>query len=327
MRRTGLAAAALVLGACLAPGGVAAGESEAARPMSAEVARPLSVSEVAPGVFVHAAPVALADADNGGDIANLGFVVGADGVAVVDTGGTPAVGTRLRAAIAEHTDRPVLAVINTHMHPDHTFGNVAFRGSGPGGTDPAFIGHAALAPALAARAGHYAAITREAVGADLAGPEAIIVPDRPVEGTLALDLGGRVLELTAWPTAHTNNDLTVFDRRSGTLFAGDLVFMQHLPVVDGSITGWLDVATALAAIPATRVVPGHGPATASWPEALEAQQHYLNDIAATVRAAIAAGVPLAQAVGEAGPPGGIWSLVDTFHGRNLTAAYAELEWE
>ncbi|UOM35450.1 quinoprotein relay system zinc metallohydrolase 2 [Acuticoccus sp. I52.16.1] len=287
----------------------------------------LTTVEIAPGVYVHEGAEALAAPDNRGDIANLGFVVGAEGVAVIDTGGSVAIGRALLAAIREVTALPVLAVINTHMHPDHTFGNAAFRGAGPQGADPAFFAHAKLGRALAVRAGHYRASTSLAMGDAGAGPEEIVLPDRDVAEGGEIDLGGRVLRLTAWPTAHTDNDLTVLDLATGTLFAGDLVFVHHLPVVDGSIAGWLAVHPRLAELSATRVVPGHGPAAVPWPAALAPQRRYLEGVAAEVRRAIAEGTPLARAVADAPEPAAGWVLVDAFHRRNVTAAYAELEWE
>jgi len=137
-----------------------------------------------------------------------------------------------------------------------------------------------------------------------------------------------VLELRAWPTAHTDNDLTVYDRRSRTLFASDLLFVQHLPVVDGNLRGWLRVMPQLAAIAAARVVPGHGPVRADWPGAMQPQQAYLEALLRETRAALKARKTLAEAVDNVGTAAASgWQLVERFHRRNVTAAFAELEWE
>jgi quinoprotein relay system zinc metallohydrolase 2 len=274
----------------------------------------------APGVYVHYGQQAEMSRTNFGDVANLGFVVGAQCVAVVDTGGTYAVGRALRQAIRRITRVPVCYVINTHVHPDHVFGNAAFIGD-----HPEFIGHARLADAMRTHGPNYLNALRRDLG-DVAQLSEVVMPTRAVVTTEELDLGGRVLSLRAWPTAHTDNDLTVFDLESRTLWAGDLVFVGHVPVLDGNLRGFIAALEAIKAIRADVAIPGHGRAL-SWPDAIAPEQRYLNKLLVDVRAAIKAKRTLSQTLETTDGGGEQWLLFDQFHRRNITAAYAELEWD
>jgi quinoprotein relay system zinc metallohydrolase 2 len=286
--------------------------------------KPLPVTEVASGVFVFQGQHQLMSEANRGAIANVGFIVGNRAVAVIDTGGSVAQGRALLAAIRKVTALPVAYVINTHMHPDHMFGNAAFQPE----KGVRFVGHHKLAAALAARQAQYLAANARLIGAELIAEVKIVPPDLAVEKTLELDLGGRVLEVRAWPVAHTDNDGTVLDRQSGTLFAGDLVFIGHLPVIDGRLTGWLAAMDELAKLPAARVVPGHGPPVAPLATALADQRRYLERLAGDLRAIIKRGGDLSEAAATAGrSEQGRWSLFDEYNARNATAGFAELEWE
>lgn len=281
----------------------------------------LPMQEVAPGIFVYAAPYALAGRRNDGAIANVGFVIGRDAVAVIDTGGSLRAGQRLLAALRQRTALPVRYVVNTHVHPDHVLGNAAFAGEGT-----TFVGHHALPEALAARAQDYLKANADLVGPDFAGTR-IVPPTLLVSTSLDLDLGGRALHLEAWPTAHTNSDLTVRDRETDTWFLGDLLFVGHVPALDGRLSGWIGVLRRLRAEPAARVVPGHGPASVAWPGAAGPIDHYLAVLEAQVRSMVRDGVPIDRAGDAARTEAQHWSLFDDFNARNATTAYQELEWE
>ncbi|RFC62591.1 quinoprotein relay system zinc metallohydrolase 2 [Fulvimarina endophytica] len=293
-------------------------------PAQAEDGKPF-FTQIAPGVYVHHGLVEETTPDNRGDIANLGFIVGDESVAVIDSGGSVSVGEAALAALRRITDKPIAYLIDTHMHPDHVFGNQVFKAEGA-----TIIGHERLAPALAARAESYAMSMAEQLGDEEIARVTITGPSEgvPVGEEKVIDLGGREIVLRAWETAHTDNDLTVFDRKTRTLFAGDLLFMEHIPVLDGSLLGWLGQTEALRAVDAERVVPGHGPVEAPWPGAIEPQTAYLEALARDVRAAIARGDRLQDTAETAGAKeAASFALADDYRRRNATSAFAELEWE
>jgi quinoprotein relay system zinc metallohydrolase 2 len=303
----------LIAGAALGASGLAANAAEPA---------PLTVIEIAAGIFVHNGVHEEASAANEDAIANIGFIIGDDAVAVIDPGGSFQEGSALRAAVRERTGRPIRYVILTHVHPDHIFGAAAFRDD-----HPDFIGHAKLPGALAQRGDYYLRRLQGALGDEARGTE-IVPPTVLVAGRLDLDLGNRHLILRAHRPAHTDNDLTIFDEKTRTFWLADLLFVERIPVIDGSLVGWLEQLDELTTMPADRAVPGHGPVSVAWPAAAEPERRYLATVAQETRAAIKAGIGIANAYRQvANSERGHWLLFDEYHPRNVTASYKELEWE
>jgi quinoprotein relay system zinc metallohydrolase 2 len=285
-------------------------------------ATPLAMTEVAPGIYVHAGVPEQASPGNDDAIANIGFIIGDDAVMVIDPGGSAIEGEELHAAIRAVTSRPIRYVVLTHVHPDHIFGAVAFRAD-----HPLFIGHARLPGALAQRGDYYVKTLNRDLGVPAAGSE-IVAPTHLVAAREAIDLGNRMVDIRAHGPAHTDNDLTLFDRRTATLWLSDLLFVERIPVIDGSILGWIKELEAMTQVAAQRAVPGHGPAVVDWPAAAEPELRYLNAVLVGTRTAIRGDIDIAEAPRNVAlEERGNWLLFDDYHARNVTAAYKELEWE
>lgn len=284
----------------------------------------IDMQEVRPGVWVHQGRHLPMDHPQGDDIANIGFVVGQQCIAVIDSGGSVAMGHALLQAIRQVSDKPICHVINTHIHFDHLLGNAAFADG-----KTRFVGHARLAPAVE----HNRRFFHEQFPqwlANLPENEAVIGPDLTVEDQLRLDLGGRSLLLLALPEAHTDSDLVVIDEHTATLWAGDLIVRQRLPVLTGSLRGWLQVMDTLRALqpqPAV-IIPGHGAVAHSMDEALAAQQRYLHQLLTATRQAIRAGQFVNELVEHTSADNpDQWLLFSEQHPANVSRAWRELEWE
>jgi quinoprotein relay system zinc metallohydrolase 2 len=287
----------------------------------ARAASTAALREIAPGVHVRRGVDEEATAGNADAIANAGFIVGAQSVLVSDPGGSLADGAQLRAAIRARTSLPIRHVVMSHAHPDHVFGAGAFLAD-----QPAFVGHARLAAALATRGEYYRERLEAVLGPGAAGPP--VLPTLEVADRLEIDLGGRVVRLTAHPLAHTDNDLTLLDTASGTLFCGDLLFVGRVPALDGSVLGWLQVLDALKAAGATQAVPGHGPERVDWPAGAADLERYLRTLVLETRVAVRDNIGIEAAVARVGAgERSRWTLFEDYHGRNVTQAYKELEWE
>lgn len=285
-------------------------------------AEPLATKEIAPGMYVHQGTFALRSAENLGDNANIGFIVGEKCVAVIDTGGSHKLGERLRASVKAATDKPICYVINTHVHPDHIFGNTAFKQD-----NAPFVGHTLLRESMAARGRVYLNSLKRDLG-DAAEGSDLVPPDITIDSSKDVDLGNRVLKLRAWQRGHSETDISVYDVNSKTLWVSDLLFVTHIPALDGSISGWLAVMKELRAMDIAQVVPGHGAVPAPWPAALDAQQRYLQLVMDETRAALRNKRAMQEATEEVGySEQPRWENWDDFHRRNVIGAYKELEWE
>jgi quinoprotein relay system zinc metallohydrolase 2 len=316
MRYLSLIAAFIFLASC-APAATKAADSNTNLSGS-----DFAIEDVGNGIYVHHGKHLDIDEGYQGDICNVSFVVGTKGVAVIDTGGSFKTGNKLRDAIKKITPLPILYVINTHVHPDHIFGNAAFTQD-----KPQFVGHAKLGDAMQLRKENYDKLNAKYLGDDAKGSD-IMKPTLPVKEAMDLDLGDRKLKVTPYPVAHTNTDISVVDSKTSTLFTGDLLFIERTPVIEGDIKGLIAAIDVLKTYPVKQVVPGHGPVTKDWVQALNNEQRYLNAVLKDIRANIKAGKSMSDAMDSAAAgEKDKWLLFDVANRRNINTIYPSLEWE
>lgn len=284
----------------------------------------LSMEALGNGIYVHHGVHEDLSEGYHADVCNISFIVGSKGIAVIDTGGSLKTGQALHDAVRSISNLPILYVINTHVHPDHIFGNAAFVQD-----KPTFVGHAKLPDAMERRRESYMRINQQWLGDAFAGSE-MIKPTLLVKDTLTVDLGDRKLLLTAYPIAHTNTDLTVFDQKSSTLWTGDLLFVERTPSIDGDIKGWLSVINELKTSEAQFAIPGHSDSLkdANWKAQLNNEERYLWTLLNDVRASIKKGEVMEKAMGTAAASErSYWQLFDIVNRRNVNTIYPSLEWE
>jgi quinoprotein relay system zinc metallohydrolase 2 len=283
---------------------------------------PFNLDQVADGIYLHSGVhVEFTDPQHD-DIANIGFIVGNDCIAVIDTGGSVTIGQQLLLSIREISNLPICYVINTHVHFDHILGNLAFKNE-----DAQFVGHIKLIDAIEQSRDFFLEQSKNDLG-PAPNRNSIVGPNLGVDKTMELDLGNRLLRLTAYQTAHTNTDLTVLDLKTNTLWTGDLVFRERIPALSGKLKGWLAVLEALQNEVIDLAIPGHGTTSDDWPQTYAAEEAYLTMLLNDTRKAINKGQFLEEAVSSIGKDEKQdWLLHEQHHSRNVTKAFTELEWE
>ncbi|SAK94792.1 oxidoreductase [Caballeronia hypogeia] len=245
---------------------------------------------IAPGVFAFIGDSEAVAPANHGIVANNGFVVGTDGVTVIDTGPSYRYGRAMIEAIRKITPLPVKLVIITHQAPEFVFGAAAFRDA-----DVPILAHARTAQLIRERCSICLANLRKTLGEDEMAGSRVTVPDTTVNGTTEIESGGRKLQLLHFGPASTPGDLAVLDTQTGVLFAGGLVSNGRIPELrNEKIPGWLAALENLHALDLKTVIPGFG-APLRGDDILRTGV-YLRELEASVKRAYTNGVGLTEAM-------------------------------
>lgn len=184
--------------------------------------------------------------------ANAGFVIGDDGVAVIDTFENPEASKQLLTEIRKLTQLPIKFVVNTHYHIDHVAGNSLFQQNG--------------AVVLAQRnvPGWIHTENLKFFGKDIKPEQRKMVetlgsPDAVYETGVTLFLGSRRIDVRVFP-GHTGGDSVVFIPDANVVFTGDLFWRNTLPnLIDATTSAWIPTLNSVVEIaPDATYVPGHG---------------------------------------------------------------------
>lgn len=189
-----------------------------------------------------------------GDAANTGFVVGSDGVVVIDTQRSVDVAKLQLAQIAKVTAKPVKTVILTHGDPDHVAGLPAYP------AEATIIAHENIRAQIIAAAHEPA--TKSPFVAAYKLIEQSRMPTRTIGSTETMTLDGVPMTLVHVAPAHSSGDIAVFLPKQRVVFTGDIITIDEatFPIihVGGSSEGWIDSVRALLALKVDTFVAGHG---------------------------------------------------------------------
>jgi glyoxylase-like metal-dependent hydrolase (beta-lactamase superfamily II) len=281
---------------------------------AAEAKRDFTLHEVGPGVF------AAVGVPGSGAGSNAGFIVGDDGVAVVDTFQSSAAAEQLLAAIRERTKLPIRFVVDTHYHLDHVAGNGVFRDAG-----------AAIVAQRNVRAWERTENLKwwaPNVPPDKrAWVESFVLPNLVYDDGIDLYLGTRRLEVRVLP-GHTGSDSIVFVPDADVVFTGDLFWKATLPnTTDADTAAWIATDERLTAEhPTATFVPGHGEVgKAADVAAFRGYLEALRGAVATARQKGLIGDALVSEVRARLAPGyAHWGFYDHFITPNITQMESEL---
>jgi glyoxylase-like metal-dependent hydrolase (beta-lactamase superfamily II) len=232
-------ARALAIAAMLAVAGPAAAQDS---PL------PFTLKQLAPGVY------AAIDGPEHKAGSNAGFVIGDDGVLVVDALFTPDAARALVAEIRRLTPKPIRYVVNTHYHADHSGGDQVLRDAGA-----IIIAHRNVRSWVRT---NNIALFGDRITPELKSRiEALPLPDLTTDKDLTIWLGSRKIEVRT-VLGHTGGDLIVAVPDAHVLFTGDMLWRKVAPnLIDGSVAQWAATDAAFAVLPdaaKTTFVPGHG---------------------------------------------------------------------
>jgi glyoxylase-like metal-dependent hydrolase (beta-lactamase superfamily II) len=280
----------------------------------------LTATEVAEGVYAVIGATGEAAPENGGRVGNSGFLVGAGGTIVVNTGSSYAHGRQLIELAERSGGRPVVLAVLLQPLQEFVMGSAAFAERGI-----PVLAHAAAARLVTARCDTCLVNLKRLLGEEALRGTRVLRPTQTLAASQTRRVAGRALRLWHPGWATTPGDLVLIDEASGIAFAGALVSVHRIPELrDADLAGWRRALDALERLPVRRLVPGYGPVTDLG--ALAPQRAYFDALERQARTLLESGASLLDAAQDPELPAyADWDLYARAHPRNLQQTYLRLE--
>lgn len=280
--------------------------------------------QIADNVYVIYGDIGFPSPENQGFMNNPSYIIGDAGVVVVDPGGSVQVGEMLMAHIAKTTDKPVVAVFNTHVHGDHWLGNHAITDKYP---DVAIYAHHRVAPAIKAGAGEaWVELMFTSTEGATAGTR-VVPPNNDLDHADEVSVAGLTFVAIHNDLAHTNTDAMLFVKEKNVVYLADNGANERvLRLEHGSYRGNIEALTLALDTGASVFVPGHGPAGGR--EVAKSYRSFLDTIYSTAKQGYDDGLAdfeLRPLLLEKLKPWREWAGFHTELGQHISGAYLEAE--
>jgi glyoxylase-like metal-dependent hydrolase (beta-lactamase superfamily II) len=274
---------------------------------------------VAAGVYALLGSGGDITAGNSGRTANVAFVVGPRGVIVVDSGVSYREGVDIIAAVRRVSNAPIRLLILTHPAQEVIFGAAAFQDRGI-----PVLAHRSSANLIADRCATCLRHLQSLLGDEMAATS-VVVPDRLLDGSETLELIGRRLRLIAPPWSSAPGAIAVFDEKTSTLIAGNLVSINRVPDIrDADPKAWKDTLGHLAAMRCRHLIPAYGPIGSCVD--IGGFADYFARLESRVDALMKEGVSLGELRDRCDlPEFARWDQYDNLHAPNSNRTYIRLE--
>lgn len=192
---------------------------------------------------------------NQGFFSNPGFIVTSEGVMVVDTGGSLQIGEMLVRQIKTVTDKPVVKVINTHIHGDHWLGNQAFVDAYP---DVEIYSHPKVIQQVKDGAGEFWVGFMSRNTNNATAGTAVTPPTKELHGGETIKMGDTSFKVHYLGKVHTDSDLAIEVVEEKILYSGDMMMRRVANMADGSFPGSISALKELEKMDIKTFIPGHG---------------------------------------------------------------------